>query len=191
LLSSTLLFLVQPMVAKMLLPILGGSPAVWNTSMVFFQAMLLLGYLYAHATTRWLGSKRQSIVHIFVMLGALLVLPIVVSPPPDQSVLEAPIGWLLLTLVLAVGWPFFVISTTAPLLQTWFSKTDHPHAADPYHLYAASNIGSVLALLAYPFLIEPYIGLLNQTKLWAAAYILFAAFVGTCAVLMRRNWKHI
>lgn len=189
LISSTLLFLVQPMVAKMLLPILGGSPAVWNTSMVFFQAMLLLGYFYAHATTRWLGSKRQSIAHMFVMLGALLVLPIAVSPPQDQAVLESPVGWLLLALLLSVGWPFFVISTSAPLLQTWFSNTDHPHADDPYHLYAASNIGSVVALLTYPFLIEPYIGLLNQTKLWAAAYLLLVVFVGLCAVLMRRNWK--
>ncbi len=189
LLSSTLLFLVQPMVGKMLLPVLGGSPAVWNTSMVFFQAMLLLGYLYAHASTRWLGSKRQSFLHIFVMIGALIVLPISVGSPQDQATLSSPAGWLLITLLLSVGWPFFVISTSAPLLQTWFSKTNHPHAADPYHLYAASNAGSVLALLTYPFFVEPHVGLLNQTKLWAVGYLVFIVFVTLCAVMMRRTWK--
>ena len=184
--SSSLLFVVQPMVAKMVQPVLGGTPAVWNTAMVFFQALLLAGYLYAHLTTRWLGTRRQALLHLVVMLVGLAFLPIAFEAPQDPTAIDLPAIWLLLTLVVGVGWPFFVISTSAPLLQKWFSTIDHPDAADPYFLYAASNVGSVFALLAYPFLIEPRIGLQTQSWLWFVAYGILCASVAVCAIIL---WK--
>ena len=184
LLSSSLLFVVQPMVGKMVQPVLGGTPAVWNTAMLFFQVLLLGGYLYAHLTTKWLGSRRQSIMHLVVLAAGLLFLPIGFDPPSDPASLEYPALWLLGALTLGVGWPFFVISTSAPLLQKWFSNLDHPDASDPYYLYAASNIGSVFSLLAYPFLLEPRLGLETQTTLWAVAYGLLIIFVATCAYML-------
>src|SRR5208282_4455874 len=148
--SATLLFLIEPMVGKMMLPLLGGTPAVWNTCMVFFQAALLAGYAYAHAMTTWLGTRRQVLLHTGLIFLPLLVLPIgLVSGwvPPDNS---NPIPWLLGLLTVSIGLPFFVLSSSAPLLQKWFANTDHPSAKDPYFLYAASNLGSMLALLSYP-----------------------------------------
>ena len=186
LISSSLLFVVQPIVGKMVQPVLGGTPAVWNTAMLFFQVLLLGGYLYAHLSTQWLGSRRQSILHLVILAVGLFFLPIGFDAPADPASLDQPALWLLGALVLGVGWPFFVISTSAPLLQKWFSNLDHPDAADPYYLYAASNIGSVVALLAYPFLIEPRIGLQMQTFLWAAAYGVLCLFVALCAYLL---WK--
>lgn len=186
LVSSSMLFVVQPMVAKMIQPVLGGSPAVWNTSMVFFQAMLLLGYLYAHLSTRWLGVRRQSLIHLFIMGAGLLFLPVLFDAPADPAAIASPSLWLLTALILGVGWPFFVISTSAPLLQKWFSTMDHPRAGDPYHLYAASNVGSFLALLSYPFFIEPRFGLAAQSTIWMAAYLILFSFVAICAALL---WK--
>src|SRR5262249_22158601 len=143
-LSSTLLFLVQPMIAKMVLPLLGGTPAVWNTCMVFFQATLLLGYLYVHALTRWLKFRQQAAVHAVLLTGSLLALPVVVAPgdPPAGG---TPILWLVRVLALSVGIPFFVASTTGPLLQRWFARTSHAHARDPYFLSVAGNVGSIAA----------------------------------------------
>src|SRR5512144_3088075 len=118
--GAALLFVVQPMVGRMVLPLLGGSPAVWNTTMVFYQAVLLAGYAYAHFATRWLGVRRQAILHAVVVLSPLLVLPISVphgwAPPTTQN----PVPWLLLLLTVTVGLPFFVVSATSPLLQRWF-----------------------------------------------------------------------
>ncbi|RAL24748.1 hypothetical protein DL240_00625 [Lujinxingia litoralis] len=187
LLSSSLLFFVQPMVAKMVTPVLGGSPAVWNTCMVFFQALLLAGYAYAHASTGWLGTRRQSLLHLGIMVIGVLFLPIGIEPPADPASLAHPALWLLGALMLGVGWPFFVISTSAPLLQKWFSTTDHPDAADPYHLYAASNIGSFVGLVAYPFVLEPRIGVQTQTILWMIAYIVLIAAVAACALALWRS----
>ncbi len=186
LISSSMLFVVQPMVAKMVQPVLGGTPAVWNTAMVFFQALLLGGYFYAHVTTKWLGTRRQAVMHLVILVIGLAFLPIAFDPPADPAQLANPALWLLVTLLIGVGWPFFVISTSAPLLQKWFSTIDHPAAPDPYHLYAASNIGSVFALIAYPFLIEPRIGLALQSTLWMAAYITLCVSVAVCAVIL---WK--
>jgi hypothetical protein len=144
--GSALLFLVQPMIAKMILPRLGGSPAVWNTCMVFFQALLLAGYGYAHALTACLSTRRQTLLHIGLLLSPclLLVLPIALPrdavPPSDSD----PVWWLLGVLLLSVGLPFFVLSANAPLLQKWFASTGHPAARDPYFLYGASNLGSML-----------------------------------------------
>jgi hypothetical protein len=140
-LASTLLFLVQPMFAKMVLPRFGGSPAVWNTCVLFFQTTLLLGYLYANVTVRWLGARRQSILNILVMAAAGALLPLAVSsaaPEPNSS----PVWWLLETLALRLGLPFFALSTMAPLVQRWYATLPVPSAANPYFLYAASNTGA-------------------------------------------------
>jgi hypothetical protein len=186
-LSATLLFVVQPMFAKMVLPLLGGTPAVWNTCMVFYQAVLLVGYLYAHFSTRLLGPRRQAALHLAVLCLPWLVLPIVVAqtwiPPAEGN----PIPWLLMLLALSVGLPFFVVSASAPMLQAWFADTDHPAAKDPYFLYAASNLGSMIALLGYPVLLEPGLPLAQQTWAWTGGYGLLMLLVIGCAVLLWRS----
>jgi spermidine synthase len=189
--SATLLFLVQPMVAKMILPLLGGTPAVWNTCMVFFQAALLGGYAYAHATTARLGIRRQVILHAVLLVLAFVALPISTRNwlPPNES---NPIPWLLTLLVVCVGLPFFVLSSTAPLLQKWFVYTGHARARDPYFLYAASNLGSMLALLSYPVLVEPYLPLkpdhwVSQSMLWTAGYGMLVLLLVLCASPVWRN----
>lgn len=185
--SASLLFVVQPMFAKMVLPLLGGTPAVWNTCMVFYQAVLLAGYLYAHLGTRWLGASKQAVVHLVLMALPWLVLPIAVAkdwaPPTDSN----PVFSLLFLLSVSVGLPFLVVSASAPMLQSWFSRTGHPAAKDPYFLYAASNLGSMLALLGYPFVMEPGLRLAEQTWWWAASYGLLTALTAGCAVLVWRS----
>jgi hypothetical protein len=177
--SAGLLFLVQPMVTKMVLPRLGGSPAVWNTSMCFFQAMLLGGYLYAHLLATRFGRRAQALIHAAVLLAAAAFLPLDLTqaPPPAGSI---PVLWLIGRLAVSVGPPFFAISATAPLLQRWFSRTDHPAAADPYFLYAASNAGSLIALLSYPLLVEPNLPLPAQSRAWSLGLALVAAGIGIC-----------
>jgi hypothetical protein len=181
-LSALLLFWMQPLFAKMLLPLLGGSPGVWNTAMVCFQAMLLAGYLYAHLSTRWLAPRQQVLLHLGLLAFAALALPIAIRggwPPPTES---SPIPWLIAVLGISIGMPFFTISATAPLLQRWFSATGHPASADPYFLYGASNFGSILALLAYPTLLEPLFPLAGQSWLWTAGYLLLALLIVACGV---------
>src|SRR4051812_5187012 len=152
--SASLLFLVEPMVGKMMLPLLGGTPAVWNTCMVFFQAVLLAGYGYAHATTAWLGPRRQALLHLGVLTVPFLFFLINGPLAIDERWISGhegnPIPALLLVLTVSVGVPMFVVCSSAPLLQTWFCSTDHPAARDPYFLYGASNLGSMLALVGYP-----------------------------------------
>ncbi|MDQ3675822.1 MAG: fused MFS/spermidine synthase [Actinomycetota bacterium] len=185
--SAGLTFLVQPMFAKFVLPLFGSTPAVWNTTMLFFQTTLLAGYLYAHESTRRLGVRRQTAVHLGILLVPLLVLPIGVSdgwiPPADSN----PVPWLLGLLAVAVGLPFFVVTTTAPLLQRWLAATDHPAAADPYFLYRASNLGSVLGLLAYPLVVEPNMRLAEQGRLWSVGYGLLVVLVLACAAVVWRS----
>lgn len=187
LVSAGLLFLVQPMFAKMVLPRLGGTPAVWNTCMVFYQAVLLAGYLYAHLATRWLGTRRQAMVHLGLLLLPWLVLPIGMvsnwTPPSGEN----PIPWLLLLMSISVGLPFFVVSTSAPMLQAWFADTGHPSARDPYFLYAASNLGSMAALLGYPLVVEPYLTLAGQTFWWAVGYAGLMGLTLACAVVLWRS----
>ncbi len=185
--SAALLFLVQPMFARMVLPMLGGSPSVWNTTMVFYQAILLLGYGYAHLSTKWFGVRNQALAHSVLLFLPLLVLPIVVphgwTPPSDVN----PAPWLLGLLLVAVGLPFFVVSASSPLLQKWFAATGHPAAKDPYFLYAASNAGSLLALLSYPILLEPRLRLMDQSLLWRNGYLLFIA----CTLIsVGFLWRH-
>jgi hypothetical protein len=172
--SATLLFLLQPMVGKMILPLLGGTPAVWNTCMVFFQAMLLLGYTYAHVTTAWLGVRLQAIFHIILLAIPAIVLPIVVNRELAPQGEANPVFGVLLLLLVTAGLPFFVVATSAPLLQKWFASTGHPAAGDPYFLYGASNLGSMLALLSYPLVLEPNKTLPGQSWLWALGYFLLA-----------------
>ncbi len=185
--SAALLFLVEPMFAKFVLPLFGSTPAVWTGSMMFFQAGLLTSYLYVHATTTWLGARRQAVIHLVLVLLPLLVLPLAVpegwTPPADSN----PIFYLLGLLLVAVGLPFFAISATNPLIQRWLSDTDHPDARDPYFLYRASNLGSVIGLLGYPLLVEPNLRLANQGILWSVAYGLFIVLVFASAVMLWRS----
>ena len=187
-LSAFLLFCVQPMIAKMILPLLGGSPAVWSTCMVFFQAMLLAGYSYAHATTTRLGVRQQTILQAVLVSLPLFVLPFGIPSDAVRSLSpEAnPTWWLLGLLVSVVGLPFFVVSSSAPLLQRWFSHSGHPASSDPYFLYGASNLGSMLALLAYPVLIEPNLRLAQQSGAWAVGYGLFAVMTLACVLTIWR-----
>ena len=172
------------MFGKMILPFLGSSPSVWNTCMVFYQASLLLGYIYAHVSTRLLGVRKQAIFHVGFLLLPLLVLPIHIPNEWRPHVLENPIPGLLMLMVTSVGLPFFILSSTAPMLQKWFSSTKHIAAKDPYFLYVASNIGSMLALLGYPTIIEPNLKLKDQSNLWFYIYFLFIAFAITCVVML-------
>jgi hypothetical protein len=189
--SATLLFLVEPMVGKMMLPLMGGTPAVWNTCMVFFQAILLAGYGYAHATTTWLGPRKQAAIHLAV-LGLPLLFFLVNGPlRVNENLIVGhegnPIPILLLVLTLSVGIPMFVVCTSAPLLQKWFADTDHPAARDPYFLYGASNLGSMLALLGYPAVVEPFFSLHGQRIYWAIGYALLAGLTALCAWFMWRS----
>ncbi len=185
--SAYLLFLVQPMVGKMVLPHLGGTPAVWNTCMVFFQALLLAGYAYVHGSVKWLGVRRQAGIHLLIMLAPLWVLPIAINTASVPTGSDNPIVWLLLRLLMGVGLPFFVISTSAPLMQMWFSETGHASSKDPYFLYAASNFGSMIALLGYPVFVEPNLALDDQGVLWKYGYITLVVLALCCAIMMWRS----
>jgi spermidine synthase len=184
--------MVQPMMGKMVLPLLGGTPAVWSACMVFFQAALLAGYAYAHATTAWLGPARQAMLHMAVLALPLAVLPLGLDASRLRGGDANPVLDTLGLLSVSVGLPFFVVSASAPLLQRWFTQTGHPAARDPYFLYAASNLGSMLALLAYPALVEPRLALrgqtwLSQTALWSAGYVILAALTAACALVLWRR----
>ncbi len=185
-LSAFLMFLVEPMIARMVLPRLGGAAAVWNTCLVFFQMLLLCGYAYAHGATMWLGVRRHAAVHVIVILLPLLVLPIALtnSAPPAA---ENPIGWLLLALMTSIGLPFFVLSTSAAVLQKWYSATGDEGAQDPYFLYAASNLGSFVALIAYPLVVEPTLRLQQQARLWTAGYGVLVGLTIVCALTVWRR----
>src|SRR5215207_2614067 len=189
--SAFLLFWVQPLAGKMLLPLLGGTPAVWNTCMLFFQALLLAGYAYALALTRWLSARAQGAVHLALLASAALALPVALNAAAAGGVPEgaSPEWWLLKTLLVTVGPPFFVLSASAPLLQQWFSRTRAESASDPYYLYAASNAGSLFALLGFPVLLEPALTLGQQSRAWAFAYGALFFLFAACAVLaLRRTW---
>ena len=192
LLSATLLFVVQPMVGKMVLPLLGGTPAVWSTCMVFFQAALLGGYAYAHVTAASLGVRRQALLHLAVLALPLFFLPLGIDAARLSGGDTNPVVDMLGMLALSVGLPFLVVSATAPMLQMWFAHAGHRR--DPYVLYAASNVGSMVALLGYPTLIEPYLrvaggGVLSQTRLWSVGYVMLAALIALCALALWRGTR--
>ncbi len=200
--GAALLFLVQPLVGKLLLPLVGGTPGVWNTCMVFFQSVLLAGYLYAHRSTGKLGVRRQAVFHLLLLAAVVVSFkvaiaitgsPVAVDPtllPDDQTSTFLMVAQLGLTIGVAVGVPFFVLSTTSPLLQRWFAASGHPSAKDPYFLYAASNAGSLLGLLAYPFLIEPQLTLKEQQWVFAGGVIGYVVLVVTCAFTIIRSGDH-
>jgi hypothetical protein len=186
-LSAGLLFSVQPMIGKMILPWLGGTPAVWNTCLVFFQASLLLGYLYAHLSTRWFSVRLQIAVHAAVLLLPLLSLPIALRGNFAALSSSQPVLSLFVVLFLTAGLPFLTVAASAPLLQKWFAQTGHPSAADPYFLYAGSNAGSLIALLGYPLLFEPTWTLAEQSRHWRNGYLLLMGLIFVCAALLWRS----
>jgi spermidine synthase len=187
--SAALVFTVEPMAAKLILPRLGGSSAVWNTSLAFFQCALLLGYGYAHLLQRIGSVRRQTVIHLAVLAAAALMLPLHISGLLGDPALHAPALWTFGVLTLSLGAPFAALSATAPLIQAWYARTHHHRAAgrDPYVLYAASNLGSLLALLAYPVAIEPALRLGVQTRAWSLGYGVFALIVAAVAVTTWRG----
>ena len=188
--SAFLLFLVEPMVAKMVLPLAGGTPAVWTTSVLFFQAVLLAGYGYSHWLAMRLRWRWQALLHWLLLVSPLAVLPIHLLPGWNPPTSGSPVAWLVLLLTVTVGLPFLVLSTTSPLIQHWFSRTGHPHSGDPYFLYRASNLGSALGLLAYPALIEPFLGLHAQAELWRLGYLAYLVLVLLCLMSVAwARWK--
>jgi hypothetical protein len=180
--SAFLLFCIEPLVAKMLLPIAGGVPAVWSTCLVFFQVTLLAGYAFTQATLERMRPRAQALVYLVLCPAALVALPIAI---PHRELGASPALSVLAILAAAVAVPFFVLSTLAPALQRWFSATGSAHAADPYFLYAASNTGSLLALAAYPLVIEPSIDLDVQSRALRVAFVVLAGLVAACAFAMR------
>ncbi len=185
--GALLLFLIQPMIGKRLLPLLGGTPAVWNTCMVFFQVVLLAGYVYAHLLAKLPGVRRQVLVHGLFLGSALVSLPIALRGAQAPPAVGSPILWLFAALVASVGLPFFAVSASAPLLQKWFSGTGDRFAGDPYFLYAASNAGSLAGLLAYPLLVEATLPLRAQQLAWSAGYLAFGAMAVSSGVLLVRR----
>ncbi|WP_122465040.1 fused MFS/spermidine synthase [Brevundimonas lutea] len=187
--SAALVFTVQPMIAKMILPTLGGSPAVWNASMAFFQAALLAGYAYAHLLQRLPSLRAQFLVHLAALAGAAVVLPLGVTGLFGAPPVDAPVPWLLSVLAISIGLPFAALSATAPLLQAWYAKTHgaEPGAGSPYAFYAASNLGSMLALLSYPLVIEPFTTVDAQTLGWTLGYFLFSLVIALVAIT---GWRY-
>jgi hypothetical protein len=184
-LNAALLFSVQPMFSKMALPLLGGTPAVWNTCMLFFQAALLGGYLYAHLTTSKLSVRRHVPVHLALLALSGLILPIGVAANAKPPANGSPVLWLVGLLTVSLGAPFLMLSTGAPLLQRWFSQTNHRDAANPYFLYAASNLGSMIALLAYPALLERTMSLTTQNRIWTVGYVVLVVLIAGCGFIVR------
>lgn len=177
--NAALLFSVEPMFSKLVLPFLGGTPSVWNTCLVFFQAALLVGYGYAHALTGIRDPRRRTIVHVAVFALSCFALPLAVRANGDPPPGSAGILWLLALLATSLGAPFVVLASGAPLAQRWLADSGHPRAADPYFLYAASNLGSLIALLSYPLFIEPSLTLSTQRAAWSAGYVILALAVAT------------
>jgi spermidine synthase len=177
-LSSFLLFLVQPLIARLILPWFGGSAAVWTTSLLFFQVLLLAGYVYAHALSARLPPRLQAVLHSALLALAVLALPIAPAEAWKPSGTEEPVSYILLLLLDTVGLPYFLLAATSPLLQAWYALARR--GEDPYRLFALSNAGSLLALAGYPFLVEPYSGGAEQVGAWSA---LFAAFAVLCALV--------
>jgi len=175
--GASLIFLVQPMFARMATPLLGGAPAVWNVSLVCFQAALLLGYAYAHALSRLSSLKAQVLIHAVVLTAGFLCLPLRMSGLMGEPPADAPALWLIGTFAVSIAPPFAALSATAPLIQAWYARSGLSDAQDPYHLYAASNIGSLAGLAAYPLLIEPFTAIADQSQGWSVGYALLAAIL--------------
>jgi hypothetical protein len=174
-LSAFLLFLVQPMAAKAFLPVLGGAPAVWSASMMFFQCMLLAGYAYAHGLQHIRSDKIRTAAHVAVLLASLAALPLAPHAVGTEGSGDSPVLWLLCALLASVGAPFFVLSATGPLLQKWQAAEGGKGGRNPYVLYSVSNAGSFLALFSYLFVFEVFWPVDGQAAIWSGSYVLFAA----------------
>ena len=185
--SALLLFSVQPLFTKMVLPRLGGSPAVWSVAMVFFQSLLLAGYGYAHYLTQLRDRRMAAAIHLILLVIALLTLPLSIASGWGEPPASGYAFWLLGLFAVSIGLPFFALAANNPLLQAWFVRTGHPDGPDPYFLYASSNIGSFLALLSYPVLLEPMFTLRTQNLIWTGGYSLLIALIASCAVLLLRS----
>jgi hypothetical protein len=169
-LSATLLFAVQPMFAKMVLPRLGGAPGVWSVALVFFQGVLLAGYAYAHLLIRFAGARAGVLIHIVVLALGAVFLPLALASGWGHPPASGQMFWLLGLFGISVGMPFFALSANAPLLQAWFARTGEEGSRDPYFLYGASNLGSFIALIGYPLVMEPWLRLGTQSLLWSVGY---------------------
>ncbi|MEJ0076878.1 MAG: fused MFS/spermidine synthase [Alphaproteobacteria bacterium] len=180
--SALLLFAVQPMFTKMVLPMLGGAPAVWSVAMVFFQAALLIGYAYAHLLARTLTVGQSALAHLGVLGVAALTLPIGVAQGFDAPPSTGIGLWLVGLFAASIGLPFAALSANAPLLQSWFAASGHPQARNPYVLYAASNLGSFAALLAYPLALESLLTLRMQAWVWSIGFAALVILIAVCAV---------
>jgi hypothetical protein len=187
--SALLLFSVQPLFTKMVLPRLGGSPAVWSVAMVFFQSLLLAGYAYAHYLMRLNNRMIPIAVHLTLLVIAFLTLPLSIAGGWGEPPTSGYALWLLGLFVVSIGLPFFALAANNPLLQAWFVRTGHPNGPDPYFLYASSNIGSFLALLSYPVLLEPMFTLRTQNLIWTGGYVLLIVLIAACGVLLLRSPK--
>src|SRR5919201_2891829 len=186
-LSASLLFMVQPMFTKLVLPRFGGAPSVWSVAIVFFQTALLAGYAYAHWLTRYTPGRLPVAVHLAVMIAAVFALPISIAASWDRPPETGQALWLIGLFTVSIGLPFFALAANSPLLQAWFARTDHPAAQDPYFLYAASNVGSFLALVAYPTVIEPFTRLGEQTRAWSFAFYGLIGLIALCGVSLFRR----
>jgi hypothetical protein len=185
--SALLLFSVQPLFTKMVLPRLGGSPAVWSVAMVFFQSLLLGGYAYAHYLMQIRNRMIPVVVHLVLLVIALLTLPLAIASGWGEPPGSGYAFWLLGLFAVSIGLPFFALAANNPLLQAWFVRTGHPNGPDPYFLYASSNIGSFLALLSYPVLLEPMFTLRTQNLIWTGGYGLLIVLIASCGVLLLRS----
>lgn len=181
-LSAFLLFQVQPLIGKYILPWFGGSPAVWTTCMLVFQVLLFAGYAYAHLTTQYLSPRHQGYLHVGLLVAALLTLPITPDPSWKPTNSDAPVLKIVLLTLVSVGLPYFILSSTGPLVQGWFSRTHEGQS--PYRLYSLSNVGSLLALVSYPFVVEPSFSTATQSILWSILFGLFAMICSASAVTM-------
>jgi SAM-dependent methyltransferase len=182
-LSAFLLFQVQPLIAKMILPWFGGSAAVWSASMLFFQLLLLAGYAYAHVSIRFLKPRVQMLVHVALLLGSCALLPILPNPIWRPTQAGDPTARILLLLTATIGLPYFLLSSTSPLLQAWFVR--RTGSGVPYRLFALSNFGSMLALVSFPFLVEPTLATRQQAFWWSGGYVVFALMCAFTAWVSR------
>jgi len=185
-LSGALLFVVEPMFAKMALPKLGGTPAVWNVCLVTYQALLLAGYAYSHEVAKRFIPRRTALMQVGLVLAAFFALPIRLPDMLASSWRQSPVIWLLMLLIVGVGLPFLVLSTYSAILQTWYASTARAKVNDPYILYSASNLGSALGLFSYPILMERHLGLMAQSRLWEWGYALLIVLTAGCALALWR-----
>ncbi|ETR78868.1 hypothetical protein X566_15300 [Afipia sp. P52-10] len=189
--SALLLFSVQPLFTKMVLPRLGGSPAVWSVAMVFFQSLLLFGYAYAHFLMTLRNRMVPVVVHLALLIVAALTLPLAIASGWGDPPASGTPFWLLGLFAVSIGLPFFALAANNPMLQAWFVRTGHPNGPDPYFLYASSNIGSFLALLSYPIVFEPMFTLHTQNLMWTGGYVLLIVLIGICGVMLVRSPPYV